>query len=205
MTKNILLIFLVSVSLCCHKEEERCTARNFRSIVLPAVQNYFPYKAGQKLLLKKYQDTAFIEDVYYTVNAPLFLMSINKKWLYDGCTSYDTTETYVMNITCDSDLNKGIVIKYVGDYAKGKYTYDTDNTALDLKFNSKNFTFYGFGLALVEGSFYKEIDSIIINGKNYGKSFYLKNYPDSKIYFNSKYGILKFENETTKEKYIYSE
>lgn len=203
--KKIFLFFLVTLVFLACQKNEKCTARNFKCIVLPAVQNYFPYKAGQKLLFKKYQDTTFVEDVYYTVNAPFFLISINSKMLYDGCWNNDTTDTYIMNITCDSDFQNGIVIKYVGDYAKGKYTYDTDETALNLKFNSKDFTFYEFGLALVEGSFYHEIDSVIINGKNYGKSFFIKDYPDCKIYFNSKFGILKFENETTKEKYIYSE
>jgi hypothetical protein len=57
-------------------------------------------------------------------------------------------------------------------------------------------------MVIEEGNSNYELDSIVLFGKNYGKSFYVKNYPDSKIYFNSKYGILKFENETTKEKYI---
>jgi hypothetical protein len=193
----------VSIFLCCHKEEERCDARNFRKIVRPILQEYFPYKAGQTLLFKKYQDTTFVENVLYTVNVPFYLKTSHMIKINDyGCYSYDTTETYIMNITCDSDSNKGIVIKYEGNYAKGLYDSDKDLTDLNLKFNNNNFSFYNLAMVIEEGNSNYELDSIVLFGKNYGKSFYVKNYPECKIYFNSKYGILKFENETTKEKYI---
>lgn len=119
-------------------------------------------------------------------------------------------EIFLWNLTQN---NQPIKITFSGAYEEGRYPDNADPTELSIEFAGKKFVAYYFGDVIEKPeSFPTYVSNIEVMGKNYGPGFCFERYIDPyfpkdrlRLYFNNTHGILKYENEETKEKYFYKE
>lgn len=184
---------------------DKCPPNTVTDLVLrPELKTYFPYQANQLLHFSKYIDTVYTGEISFTIDTPKVYIereSVFKDCLtadaYNVTTNYECLKIILINQT---EIGNNLDIQFKGGYSELNHPFDYDNSGLNILYGTKRYSFYNFSNVIrkLENSHYK-MDSIILNKRNYGEGFCLSPNWNTRIYFNSTYGIIGYVNESTKE------
>lgn len=175
-------------------------------IVRQNLKDFFPYKPQQDIVFEKYIDSTKIGDVIFTTDTLSFIEHRNhtidcRKGM--GMSYHEVySEHFLYKLVNQTEPNFDCNLEFIGEFKMGSAETNYDNTSLNIHIYDYKNSIYSLSELIKDDSSIFWLDSLVINGKNYGKTICYNPNWTKRIYFNSTHGIIMYLDESKKIKLI---